>query len=85
MNHAHHETYSCLPTFPEWTIHPPISGGNIAHYSDLAGSRSILGIRDPRALCVMKEGESLSCCVKDESRSLGFGFQKLKTTPCGIC
>ena len=26
----------------------------------------------------MKEGESLSCCVKDESRSLGFGFQKLE-------
>jgi hypothetical protein len=25
MNHAHHETYFCLPTFPEWTIHPPIS------------------------------------------------------------
>ena len=31
MNHAHHETYSCLPTFPEWTIHPPISEDNIAH------------------------------------------------------
>ena len=27
----------------------------------------------------MKEGESLSCCVKDESRSLGFGFQKLES------
>jgi hypothetical protein len=25
----------------------------------------------------MKEGESLSCCVKDESRSLDFGYQKL--------
>ena len=28
--------------------------------------------------CVMKKGESLSCCIKDESRSLGFGDQKLE-------
>ena len=26
----------------------------------------------------MKKGESLSCCIKDESRPLGFGDQKLE-------
>jgi hypothetical protein len=29
----------------------------------------------PGAQCVMKEGESLPCCVRDGSRSLGFGDQ----------
>jgi len=29
-------------------------------------------------LCVMKNDESHSCCIKDESRSLGFGDQKLE-------
>src|ERR1019366_10239622 len=28
--HARHEAYSCLPTFPEWTIHPPISEDKMA-------------------------------------------------------
>jgi hypothetical protein len=32
----------------------------------------------PRRLCVMKKGESLSCCIKDEGRPLGFGGQKLE-------
>ena len=30
----------------------------------------------PLRLCVMKKGASLSCCIKDESWSLGFGDQK---------
>jgi len=32
----------------------------------------------PLRSCVMKKGESLSCCIKDESRPLGFGGQKLE-------
>ena len=34
--------------------------------------------RTTGAWCVMKESESFSCCSKDESRSLGFGDQKLE-------
>jgi len=33
----------------------------------------------PLRSCVMKRGVSLSCCIKDESRSLGFGDQKLES------
>jgi hypothetical protein len=34
--------------------------------------------RTAGAWCVMKESESFPCCSKDESRSLGFGDQKLE-------
>ena len=30
-------------------------------------------------LCAKKGGESLPCCIKDESRPLGFGDQKLES------
>ena len=32
----------------------------------------------PLRSCVIKKGVSLSCCIKDESRSLGFGDQELE-------
>ena len=35
-------------------------------------------INIPLRSCVMKRGVSLSRCIKDESRSLGFGDQKLE-------
>ena len=36
----------------------------------------VVGSWSPLRSCVMKKGASLSCCIKDESRSLGFGDQK---------
>jgi len=37
LEHIFSATCSCLPTFPEWTIHPPISEDNIAHAATSLG------------------------------------------------
>jgi len=45
----------------------------------IRGEGYVSGKTSAQRLCVMKKGESLSCCIKDEGRPLGFGGQKLES------
>ena len=44
----------------------------------MAHNKALVRTQTTLRSCVMKEGESLSCCTKDESRPLGFGGQMLE-------
>src|SRR5208283_4387184 len=61
MNHAHHETYSCLLTFPQWTVHRP--------FPETKWPRSVTSLGPGRSWTSMIPGPSLEDSLSPRRRS----------------